>query len=398
MPPKRKSTGATMSQANQTLSKRLRNSTTATSDGAEAISETATPKTGEKRKRGRPRKTPEAPTDQPQTPKRGRGRPRKIVLENETATMAVASPAKRGRGRPPKVPVETTDQSGPGRPGESLPAKPTANASTTPRGRGRPRLSLPAKTTADPTSPKRGRGRPRKSMPAALVPDTSSPKRGRGRPPKRQNVDDAIKAAVPISTTKDVDTSEAMELKAEAATESKPKGGDGRSYWLMKAEPETRLEKGVDVRFSIDDLAAAKVPEPWDGVRNAVARNIMREMKKGDYAFFYHSNCKVPGVVGIMEIVQEHSTDESAFDPKHPYYDAKSNRDSPKWSVVHVEFRHKLKKQVTLAELKANSQAGKPLENLMTLKQSRLSVSRVTPDEWRSILEMAGEDPHGPQF
>lgn len=89
---------------------------------------------------------------------------------------------------------------------------------------------------------------------------------------------------------------------------------------------------------------------------------------------------------------------ESAFDPKHPYYDPKSNRDSPKWSVVHVEFRHKLKKQVTLADLKANSQAGKPLENLMTLKQSRLSVSKVTPDEWRTILEMAGEDPHGPKF
>ena len=144
--------------------------------------------------------------------------------------------------------------------GSGPPREPTANASATPRGRGRPRLSLPVKATADTAGPKRGRGRPRKSLPAASVPDTSSPKKGRGRPPKSQSVDEAIEAAVPIKATKDVDTP-----KAEAATESVPKGDNGRSYWLMKAEPETRLEKGVDVRFSIDDLAAAKVPEPWDG-------------------------------------------------------------------------------------------------------------------------------------
>ncbi|KAJ5681868.1 Thymocyte nuclear protein 1 [Penicillium maclennaniae] len=346
-----------MPEATQTPSKRLRNLTTATSDGAEAIPPAATLKTGEKRKRGRPRKNPEAPDVQPITPKRGRGRPPRIASEKENASKAVASPRREA---------------------EDALAR--------------------CQATAESASPKRGRGRPRKSLPAASIPDISSPKKGRGRPPKRESVDKAVEAAVPIDTTKDSDTSEAMEPKAEAATESEPKGGNGRSYWLMKAEPESRLEKGVDVKFSIDDLAAAKVPEPWDGVRNAVARNIMREMKKGDYAFFYHSNCKVPGVVGIMEIVQEHSTDESAFDPKHPYYDPTSNRDSPKWSVVHVEFRHKLKNPVTLADLKANSQAGKPLENLMTLKQSRLSVSKVTPDEWRTILEMAGEDPHEPKF
>lgn len=136
----------------------------------------------------------------------------------------------------------------------------------------------------------------------------------------------------------------------------------------------------------------------------------MRDMKKGDYAFFYHSNCKVPGVVGIMEIVQEHSVDglflsalreyllttsttESAFNPKHPYYDPKASRDNPKWVVVHVEFRRKLKKQVTLADLKAHAQPGKPLESLQVLKQSRLSVSSVTPAQWKFILELAGEDP-----
>lgn len=83
---------------------------------------------------------------------------------------------------------------------------------------------------------------------------------------------------------------------------------------------------------------------------------------------------------------------ESAFDLKHPYYDAKSSRDDPKWVVVHVEFRRKFNKQVTLNDLKANAETGKPLENLQTLKQSRLSVSSVTPAQWRYIHELAGED------
>jgi predicted RNA-binding protein with PUA-like domain len=138
----------------------------------------------------------------------------------------------------------------------------------------------------------------------------------------------------------------------------------------------------------------------------------MQEMKKGDYAFFYHSNCKTPGVVGVMEIVQESSVDgsclhpllhaftsnqwsttESAFDTAHPYYDAKSKREDPKWVVVHVEYRRKLGKQVTLAELKSNAQPGRPLENMQMLKQSRLSISSVTPAQWQYILELAGEEP-----
>jgi hypothetical protein len=85
---------------------------------------------------------------------------------------------------------------------------------------------------------------------------------------------------------------------------------------------------------------------------------------------------------------------EAAFDPKHPYYDPKSVRDVPKWVVVHVEFRRKFEKQVTLHQLKEKAQAGKPLENLQMVKQSRLSVSSVTPAQWRYILELAGEDPN----
>ncbi|KAI1378109.1 DUF55-domain-containing protein [Hypoxylon crocopeplum] len=166
-----------------------------------------------------------------------------------------------------------------------------------------------------------------------------------------------------------------------------------KSYWLMKAEPESRFENGVDVRFSIDDLASRTEPEPWDGIRNYVARNNLRAMKKGEIAFFYHSNCKEPGIVGTMEIVQEHSPDLSAHDPKLPYYDASSKPDNPKWSVVHVKFRSKFHQQIGLKELREMGQQGQPLENMQMLKQSRLSVSRVAPAEFEylmSVVEQRG--------
>ncbi|KAJ5208736.1 hypothetical protein N7449_003115 [Penicillium cf. viridicatum] len=320
MPPKRKSERAvSANESVATPSKRPRNTVDATPASAPSASVVdATPQTGEKRGRGRPRKYPETSTPKPASdaPKRGRGRPRKIVSEPEPAVVTPSGP-KRGRGRPRK---------------DSGDAKPVTPKIKKKDGRGRPRKNpLPngeAKTTEPKIAPV-----------VDIIPET------------------------------------------------------GRSFWLMKAEPESRLEKGKDVKFSIDDLAAADAPEPWDGVRNHVAKNLMRDMKKGDFAFFYHSNCKVPGVVGVMEIVQEHSTDESAFDSEHPYYDPKSKRDDPKWVVVHVEYRRKLEKQVTLQDLKSHGQTGKPLENLQMIKQSRLSVSSVTPAQWKYILELAGEEP-----
>ncbi|KAI4591784.1 hypothetical protein KJ359_012588 [Pestalotiopsis sp. 9143b] len=165
----------------------------------------------------------------------------------------------------------------------------------------------------------------------------------------------------------------------------------GKSYWLLKAEPESRIENGVDVKFSIDDLAVKTEPEPWDGIRNYVARNNLRAMQKGDLAFFYQSNCKEPGIVGTMEIVQEHSPDVSAHDPKAPYYDASSKPDNPKWSVVHVEFRSKFKQLIGLKELREMGKMGSPLENMQLLKQSRLSVSRVSQDEWTYLTSVAEE-------
>jgi predicted RNA-binding protein with PUA-like domain len=117
----------------------------------------------------------------------------------------------------------------------------------------------------------------------------------------------------------------------------------------------------------------------------------MRAMRVNDLAFFYHSNCKIPGIAGVMRIVEEHQIDESAFDPDHPYYDAKSVRDNPKWELVKVEFVKKFAELVTLKDLKKFAAEGGALEQLQMLKQGRLSVSSVQPKEWRFILELADE-------
>ncbi|KAG2420854.1 hypothetical protein HFD88_000468 [Aspergillus terreus] len=258
------------------------------------------------------------------------------------------------------------------------------------RKRGRPR-KYPPGSRPQPV-PGRGRGRPRKDPNAKVTSKPEAPKSGRGRGRPRKSIDPN---GTNTTTEKTEKTTEEKSESADAKAEDEDAEEDddsGRSYWLMKAEPESRMEKGVDVKFSIDDLRERTKPEPWDGVRNPVARNNMREMKKGDYAFFYHSNCKTPGVAGIMEIVQEHTPDESAFDPNHPYYDEKSTRENPKWEVVHVEFRRKFDNFVSLNDLKAHSQPGQPLENLQVLKQSRLSVSRVSKKEWKFILGLAKEN------
>ncbi|KAI6784609.1 uncharacterized protein J7T54_006654 [Emericellopsis cladophorae] len=160
---------------------------------------------------------------------------------------------------------------------------------------------------------------------------------------------------------------------------------DGQWYWLMKAEPETRMENGHDVRFSIDDLRACDKPEGWDGIRNYAARNNLRAMNAGDMAFFYHSNCKVPGIVGTMEIVREASEDTSARRPGTPYYDPKSTKENPKWSLVHVEFRRKFAVPIALPELRDLGKDNGPLANMQMLKLARMSVSKVSKQEWEAL-------------
>ncbi|KAJ3536061.1 hypothetical protein NM208_g6879 [Fusarium decemcellulare] len=157
----------------------------------------------------------------------------------------------------------------------------------------------------------------------------------------------------------------------------------------MKAEPETRLENGVDVKFSIDDLRDKDEPEGWDGIRAYAARNNMRNMNAGDLAFFYASNCKFPGIVGVMEIVKEFSEDRSARRPGAPYYDPKSTKEKPIWDLVHVEFRKKFAVPIGLKELRELGKPGQPLESMQLLKQSRLSVSKVSSEEWKALCDIA---------
>lgn len=165
-----------------------------------------------------------------------------------------------------------------------------------------------------------------------------------------------------------------------------------QQFWLMKAEPESRFENGVDVAFSISSLRLCTQPEPWDGIRNYVARNNLRAMRRGDLAFFYHSNCKSPGIVGIMEIVREATPDLTAHNPKAAYYDPKDDPENPKWSVVHVEYRREFKPEavVGLQELKKFGQEG-PLQGMQLLRQSRLSVSKVSQAEWAFIMGLVEE-------
>ena len=140
----------------------------------------------------------------------------------------------------------------------------------------------------------------------------------------------------------------------------------------MKSEPDV---------FGIDDLAnQPKKTEHWDGVRNYQARNMMRdEMKKGDLVFFYHSNCKEPGIVGIAEVVKEGYPDFTAFDPKAKYYDAKSDPDNPRWYMVDIKFKRKFKRIITLQELKNYSQL---VEMPLLRKGNRLSVMPVGKKQW----------------
>ncbi|KAL1918946.1 uncharacterized protein VTP21DRAFT_2327 [Calcarisporiella thermophila] len=160
-------------------------------------------------------------------------------------------------------------------------------------------------------------------------------------------------------------------------------------FWLMKAEPESRIVKGKDVKFSIDDLA--NMPDgtsTWDGVRNYEARNIMRDqMKVGDKVLFYHSNCKTPGVAGLAEVVKGSYPDESAFDPNHPYYDPKSDPASPRWYTVDVKFKSKFQRFIPLKEL----QKCEELREMALVKRGRLSVQPVRQEEFELICEMGKE-------
>jgi predicted RNA-binding protein with PUA-like domain len=149
------------------------------------------------------------------------------------------------------------------------------------------------------------------------------------------------------------------------------------SHWLMKTEPDT---------FGIDDLERVKV-EPWTGVRNYMARNLMRDrMQVGDEVLFYHSSCEPPGVAGLARVVRTGVVDATQFDPSSKYYDPDSKADEPRWICVDVEFVRRLPRFVPLPELRAHP----GLASMMLLQRgARLSVQPVSPEHHRIIVELA---------
>ena len=149
-------------------------------------------------------------------------------------------------------------------------------------------------------------------------------------------------------------------------------------HWLMKSEPD---------EFSIDDLAKApKQTTAWFGVRNYQARNYMRDdMRVGDRAFFYHSSCPEPGIAGIVEISRLAYPDATQFDPKSDYYDPKSARDAPRWMNVDV----KLERKTSLVSVQTLRET-MGLQDMVTLRRgNRLSITPVTPAEWKIIEKLA---------
>lgn len=153
---------------------------------------------------------------------------------------------------------------------------------------------------------------------------------------------------------------------------------NSEQYWLFKSEPDC---------YSIDDLAQApQQTARWDGVRNFQARNFLRDqVAAGDRVFFYHSRCKIIGIVGTAIVSRASYTDPQQFDPQSPYFDAKSSAEAPRWFCVDITLTKKFAQTVTLDQIK-QIQA---LDEMVLRKQGRLSIQPVTQREWQTINQLA---------
>ena len=151
-----------------------------------------------------------------------------------------------------------------------------------------------------------------------------------------------------------------------------------KRYWLMKSEPDA---------FSIDDLRKVRV-EPWNGVRNYQARNFMRDgMQVGDGVLFYHSNTKVPGIVGVASVASHAYPDQTQFDAKSHYFDPKATREQPRWFLVDVKFERRLARTIALEEIKQHAdELGEAFP--LVARGSRLSVFPVTAAQWKLLLSL----------
>ncbi|KAN0097583.1 PUA-like domain containing protein [Tylopilus felleus] len=177
-------------------------------------------------------------------------------------------------------------------------------------------------------------------------------------------------------------------------------------YWLLKAEPDSRIVKGKDVKFSVDDFESVGSTS-WEGVRNYEARNLMKEMALGDKILFYHSNCKNPGIAGFAEVCKEAYPDYTAWDSTHPYFDEKSDKDRPRWFMVDAKFVSRARYFIPLSLLRhlAELPTATPPETLgyvgedginaikamPLITRGRLSVQRVSAQCWNVIEVMADQ-------
>jgi len=154
-------------------------------------------------------------------------------------------------------------------------------------------------------------------------------------------------------------------------------------HFLIKSEPDD---------FSLSDLEGSPGgTTAWDGVRNYAARNVMRQMRPGDRALYYHSSCKVPAVVGEVEVVREHYPDPACWDPSSRWYDAKSTGPGDaRWSLVDVRFVRRLPREVPLSELRGHgAEEGAPLHGMPLLCRPRLSVQPVSPEHYAYVLALS---------
>ena len=152
-------------------------------------------------------------------------------------------------------------------------------------------------------------------------------------------------------------------------------------YWLLKSEPDV---------FSLEDLKnCPNQTEPWDGIRNYQARNLMRdEMQVGDQAFFYHSRQAEPAIVGTVKVVREAYPDHTSWDPSSKYFDEKSSPENPRWLMVDVQFESEFSRPVTLKELRSVPELK---EMFLLRKGMRLSVQPVTEEEFQMILAIEND-------
>lgn len=148
------------------------------------------------------------------------------------------------------------------------------------------------------------------------------------------------------------------------------------AYWLLKSEPDV---------FGINALQG-RGEAFWDGVRNYQARNFLRAMQPGDLAFFYHSSCAEPAIVGVMRISAAASVDPTQFDPASPYYDGKSPAAQPRWDGVTVQYLRHLPTPLPLTRLRTDPALA---DLTLVQKGSRLSVMPVSATHWAHLCALA---------